>query len=150
MINIKDSSGKIVATKNFATLNPLTDLAHFNISEAAISNYAKVGGRVVLKHVAALVSAYAIYQKQKGTNETFAMMLAGGAYGAANKGIQMSEQADLRSWSMLPHMYSSTAFELNPGTYTVEYQHKDKVQDLGQIKVVKSDQAILVKQRIYQ
>lgn len=150
MINIKDSSGKIVATKNLATLNPLTDLAHFNISENAISNYAKVGGRVVLKHVAALVSAYAIYQKQKGTNETFAMMLAGGAYGAANKGIQMSEQADLRSWSMLPHMYSSTAFELNPGTYTVEYQHKDKVQDLGQIKVVKSDQAILVKQRIYQ
>jgi hypothetical protein len=150
IINIKDSTGKVIATKNLATLNPLTDLAHFNLSENAISNYAKVGGRVVLKHVAALASAYAIYQKQKGTNETFAMMLAGGAYGAANKGIQMSEQADLRSWSMLPHMYSSTAFELAPGTYSVEYKYKDKVQNLGEIKVTKSDQAILVKQRIYQ
>ncbi len=149
-IVIKDSNGQLVASKTLATLNPLSDLAHYTLSENAISNYAKVGGRVVAKHVAALVSAYAIYQKQKGTNETFAMMLAGGTYGAANKGIEMSEQADLRSWSMLPHMYSSTAFELKPGTYTVEYKHLDKVQSLGEIKVVKSDQAILLKERIYQ
>lgn len=149
VINIKDNSGKVVATKTLATLNPLTDLAHYTLSENAVSNYAKVGARVVAKHVAALVSAYLLYQKNKQSNETFAMMLAGGTYGAANKGIELSEQADLRSWSLLPHMYASTAFELKPGTYSVEYQHLDTVQDLGVIKVSKSDQAILVKKRIY-
>lgn len=150
MIVVKDSKGQVVSSKTLATLNPLTDLAHYTLASSAISNYAKVGARVVAKHVAALVSAYALYQKQKATNETFAMMLAGGTYGAANKGIEMSERADLRSWSMLPHMYSSTAFELAPGTYTVEYKYNDTVQNLGQIKVTKSDQAILLKQRIYQ
>ncbi len=150
VINIKDKKGKIVVTKSLATLNPLSDLAHYTLAEDAISNYAKVGGRVVIKHVAALLSAYAIYKKNAATNETFAMLLAGGAYSAANKGIELSEQADLREWSMLPHMYSSTAFELAPGEYTVEYKNQTKTEDLGTIKVTKSDQAIFVKRRIYQ
>lgn len=150
IINIKDKNGKVVATQNLATLNPLSDLAHYSLEENAISNYAKVGTRVAIKHIAALATAYAVYQKSKGTNELFAMTIASGTYGAANKGIEMSEQADLRSWSMLPHMYSSTSFQLPAGTYDVEYQCKDKTERIGNIKVTKSDQAVFVKHRIFQ
>ena len=148
MIIVKDIEGKLVSSKSLVTLNPLTDLAHFTLSEDAIANYSKVGARVVAKHVAALVSAYAIYQKQKNTNETFAMLLASGAYGAANKGIELSERADLRSWTMLPHMYASTAFELKPGIYSVEYKHKEYVQSLGQITIEKNGHTIFLKNRI--
>jgi hypothetical protein len=150
MIIVKDATGKVIAKKNLATLNPLTDFANFNLTENSVSNYAAVGARVAIKHVAALAGAYAIYNNKKGTNETLALMLAGGAYGVANKGIQMSEEADLRSWSILPHMYSLTAFKLKPGTYSVEYEHNKRIQNLGNVTVAESGPATFLKHRIHQ
>lgn len=151
MINIKDSTGKVVATKNLVTVNPLSDLARFTLAENALSNYAKVGTRVALKHVTALVAAYAVYKKSKGYGEALAAVAGSASYTAANKLIEASEEADLRSWSLLPSTYSLTAFsKLQPGNYTVEYLRKGvAAQNLGALVVTKADKPYLFKQRIY-
>lgn len=151
-ITIKDSKGAVVATNKMATFNPLSDLAQYTLSENSVSNYAKVGARVALKHITALTTAYALYAKKKGTNETLAMLAAGAAYSLASKGIEMSEEADLRSWSILPRLYSLATFKLRPGTYSVEYQANKKdaqVHSLGNISVADSGPTTLLKHRIY-
>ncbi len=152
MIVVKDESGKVVQTKNLVTLNPMSDLAHFVLSENALSNYAKVGTRVALKHVAAIAAAYTTYQQTKGkSGETIAFMVASSLYAGANKGIEASEQADIRGWNMLPHMFSTAGFDLKPGTYEFEYKQNESVQSLGKVivgkdKLVKSQ---LLKKRVY-
>jgi hypothetical protein len=135
VINVLDETGNVVATGPLATLNPMTDLASYVLNDEAMGRYAAVGLRVGAKHIAALLSAYALYKKQQPMNEMLAMTVASSAYLLATKGIAMSEEADLRGWNMLPHMYSSAAFDLRPGKYQVEYVNGKTKKMLGSLAV---------------
>jgi hypothetical protein len=143
---VKDEAGKVVLKKSLAIVNPLSDMASNSISGRAISSYAKVGTRVAAKHIVALASAYALYESQKSKNETMAMMLAGTTYAGLNKGIEKSEEADLRSWTLLPDHYSLAMLNLNPGKYHLEYLSNNVTKDLGEIVV--TDRTSLIKRRL--
>jgi hypothetical protein len=149
VVRVKDSKGAVVGMKKLVTLNPLTDMANFNLKQDIVSNYAKVGTRVALKHIAALATAYVAYNKGKDKSEALALLGATSIYSGLNKAIKASEEADLRGWTILPHMYSLTNFSLKPGKYSVEYQHNDKVISLGEVTVTGSE-TNFIKQRIYE
>lgn len=118
---VKDASGKVISKEETALIDPLSEIAFQTLDDKSISDMAKVGARVAGKHLAALGVAYLLYNKQKGSMGDFgAMLLASGSYTAANKGIEMSEKADLRFWATLPSDYRLTSLALKPGTYTVE------------------------------
>lgn len=118
---VKDNSGKVISKEETALLDPLSEIAYQTLDDKAIANMAKVGARVAGKHLAALGVAYLLYNKQKGSMGDFgAMLLASGSYSAANKGIEMSEKADLRFWATLPSDYRLNSLALKPGSYSVE------------------------------
>lgn len=63
------------------------------------------GTRFTAKHIGAMLGAYAIYNGMtagKSNNEAFARLAALASYLSAAKLINISENADLRYWSLLP------------------------------------------------
>lgn len=112
-------NGKTIAQKDLAVVNPLSDLAHVLMDEKSGSTAAKIGARVAGKHIAALFVAYGTYKamRKNGTPDAAALFTAGLTYGASNKAIEVSERADLRSWTLLPHHYRLASLNLKPGTY---------------------------------
>ncbi|OIQ19005.1 MAG: hypothetical protein BM556_06895 [Bacteriovorax sp. MedPE-SWde] len=146
------SKGKVVAEKGFAVVNPLSNLATMTLSEDVLGLYAKVGARVAVKHVAALATSYMIYESNKSKGDFIAMTLASASYAAANKGIEMSEKADLRVWSTLPHNFRLTSLKLPAGQYDVflveNNGKKDSEKQLGTLNV-DAKKTSLVKFRTY-
>lgn len=117
---IKTKDGQVISRIDTVLVDPLSEIASYTLDEESTSNYAKVGARVATKHLAALVAAYLIYEKQKGSSDLVAFALATASYTAANKAIEMSERADLRFWATLPSEYRLTSTKLNPGDYKIE------------------------------
>lgn len=142
---------QVVAQKKLAVVNPLSNLATMTLSEDVASIYSKVGARVAAKHVAALATAYLIYRQNVKTNEFLAMSLATVSYAGANKAIEMSERADLRTWTTLPHNYRLTSLNLSEGEYEVFIKNSgDKAveKSLGKLVVTKNRTSLL-KYRTY-
>ena len=133
---VKDKSGKIKKQKELAVVNPLANLATLIMDEKSFSTKAKIGARLVGKHLAALAAAYGISKKGGA--------LAGSlAYAAATKGIEASERADLRIWSLLPHHFRITSLSLPAGEYQLELERKSgktsTITKLGPVTVKKKN-----------
>lgn len=80
------------------------------------------GSRFAAKHVAAMLGAYGLYTgmvAKSSNNEGLAKFSALATYLAAAKLISISEQADLRFWSLLPSTVSFAPILLPSGTEEV-------------------------------
>ena len=97
---IRDEKDKEVSRAKIYLVNPVSDIAWKTLDNKTSSLNRKIGTRVALKHVAAILAAYRIY---KAKPDAFGKLAAGLSYAAANKGIAASELVDLRFWSTLPH-----------------------------------------------
>lgn len=114
---IKDEKGKTISKVEAPIINPISDIAYFNMQNSKISKYSQIGTRVAAKQMTALVAAYLIYKKE-------GELLASISYALANKGIELSEQADLRAWSTLPNNIRFTSLKLKPGKYNLVIESK--------------------------
>lgn len=118
---VKNDKGEILSKEETALVDPISEIAFHTLDDKSISDMAKVGARVAAKHLAALGAAFLIYNNQKGKlGDMGAMFLASGSYAAANKGIELTEKADLRFWATLPSDYRLMSVNLKPGKYSVE------------------------------
>ena len=109
---IKDEAGKVVKTAKSVIINPISDIAYQTLDNKITATYTKIGARLVVKHIAAILAAY---ETSKKVGEFAASMV----YAASNKAIAASEQADLRFWSTLPHTVRMGHFNLKPGKYSL-------------------------------
>lgn len=113
------NGGKIIHNEP-VLVNPISVIGHFNQEENLTEIKTKTGARFLGKQLVAIGSAYALYQSQKQTmGESMAMLAATATYQIANKGIEASERADLRSWATAPRGIFVSSFALKPGSYKV-------------------------------
>lgn len=87
--------------QELALIHPVSDLARMALEESAMRRLTKVGVRVGIKYIVAIVAAYKVYQSQK-ENNPFAGTLVAAQFFLSTKAILASEAADLRYWSLLP------------------------------------------------
>lgn len=118
---VKNFKGKEVKREKIYLINPVSDIAWQNLDEKTSSLNTKIGTRVALKHVAAILAAYKIY---KAKPDAFGKIAAGLSYAAANKAIAASERVDLRQWTTLPHNMRMGSFYLAPGVYDISIEVK--------------------------
>ncbi len=118
---IKNKEGVIVARKPLSLVAPLGDIAEQAVAEQATSVYKRVGARLAIKHITAIVAAFATYKAMSsGKNASFfAKQAAIIQYLASAKGIENSERADTRFWSSLPSDVWMGKFKLAKGSYQV-------------------------------
>ncbi|MFT6070032.1 MAG: hypothetical protein ACJAT2_002455 [Bacteriovoracaceae bacterium] len=118
---VKKTDGTIVAREPLSLVAPLGDIAEQAVAEQASSLYKRVGARLAIKHIAAIVAAYATYKAMSsGKNASFfAKQAAVIQYLATAKGIEHSERADTRFWSSLPSDVWMGKFKLAKGSYQV-------------------------------
>lgn len=87
-------------------VQPLGDIAQQAVALDAVARYARVGGRLLVKHLGAIAASFASYQAMRKDGDesrnSMALGLATLQYVAAAKAIRQSEQADTRYWSLLP------------------------------------------------
>lgn len=127
-IDLIDKTGKIISSKEATMISPISDVAHESVKEEATSRYLKTGLRVAAKHVAAIFTAYNIYNLTKGKlGELLAKSAAVASYIGAAKVISMSEKADSRHFTTLPDTVRLTEFSAPEG----DYQLKIKVKESG-------------------
>jgi hypothetical protein len=114
---IKNEAGVEIRRENAILMNPLSEIAFQTLDNKIGSTYAKIGARIALKHIAAILAAYVTY---KNTGQNIAgKFLASAMYATANKAIAVSEMADTRYWSTLPHSLRLTKLNLKPGKYGI-------------------------------
>ncbi len=101
---------------NFVLTSPLDEFFQHTVIEEAESLYWKVGTRLALKHLAAIMTSYATYQFLKQSSGDFmAKNAALLQYLALSKAIESSEQADLRQWGTLPKLVEVAIVEKQDG-----------------------------------
>tara|TARA_R110002072_G_scaffold64203_3_gene159447 strand:+ start:56695 stop:58281 length:1587 start_codon:yes stop_codon:yes gene_type:complete len=150
-ILIKDLKGKVVARTNAVLINPLSEIAFNTLDQQMSSVKTKIGLRVASKHIAALAASYIGYRSsvKRGQNEFLASALAGGSYAIANKGIEASEQADLRHWTTLPASVRMARLNIPYGKYKVYLKGALKEFFIEDIEVSKSQKNIFIKKRLF-
>lgn len=116
---VTDSHDKIVAQRPLSVIGPFSDIAYETMNEKQTATYTKIGLRLVSKHVAAILAAYEI-------NKKAGYLAASLAYAASNKGIEASEQVDLRFWSLLPNHITISSLSLPPGRYKLKVEYQDE------------------------
>lgn len=116
---VLDEKGKVLESNPIPVITENGNIARLVLEEDAVYNYVKVGTRVAIKHIVAIVSAMQLYRtlNKGGSNEFFAKTAAMGAYVAASKGIASMEKADTRHWTTLPHSVRISELHLKPGNY---------------------------------
>lgn len=139
--------GKTIKKKQLAVVNPLANLATLIMDEKSFSTKTKIGTRVAGKHIAALFAAYGTYQAtKKKVGDFFAMSAASLAYAGANKAIEASERADLRTWSLLPHHFRVTSLDLPVGEYDILLERLGGPQvtmtKLGKVSLTKENEKV--------
>ncbi len=142
-IIFKDSKGIEVAKTTPTLLNPISDIARKTLSDEETSVMAKTSARVIAKHVAALGTAYFLYQSQAKSSKDLGLFLAGASYAVANKGIEASEHADLRFWATLPSDYRVSSLRLPEGNYSVFIRSNGLDTSKGTLSVSKTDSSFL-------
>ncbi len=129
-------NGKQVVELIAPLLAPLDDMAAQSVEERVFGTYTKTGMRVALKHLSAILAAYALYKKM---GESIAAKWAAvGSYLAAQRAIAATEKADTRFWSTLPKNIRVVDLYLPPGKYQlkVRVEGTDKSSyDLGEVEV---------------
>lgn len=146
-ILIKNAKGEVVSQKPLSLVAPLGDIAEQAVAENAASLYGRMGARLAIKHISAIVAAYATYKalSSSKSNAFFARQAAVFQYIATAKGIEASEKADTRYWSTLPSDVWMGKFKLPVGSYQVfaRVHESGAAKDisLGPLSVKKSDKA---------
>ncbi|MBT7609403.1 MAG: hypothetical protein HN576_06590 [Bacteriovoracaceae bacterium] len=114
---IKDNTGKEVSRQKAVLMNPLSEIAFQSLDNKIGSTHVKIGARIALKHIAAIVAAWIAY---KNAGKSLAgKFIASAMYATANKAIAVSEMADTRYWSTLPHSLRLSKLYLKPGQYGI-------------------------------
>lgn len=113
---VKDAQGKVVKDIKLALVNPLSEISYQNLENKLTGIYTKLGARIALKHMSAILTAYQIYKSSPSAGTKFAASLT---YAAANKVIEESERVDLRFWSLLPSSQYMGSSKLKKGEYKV-------------------------------
>jgi len=156
MILHVQKDGKTVQKQELAVVNPLANLATMMMDERALGMYANIGKRLAIKHAAALFTSYMAYKAaKKKLGDFLAFNSAILTYAAANKGIEASERADLRNWSLLPHHYRLTSLDLPPGNYNLLLEKKTAqgsvMKNLGSVALTKESKKLakMVSYRAY-
>lgn len=121
---IKDEAGKTVNTLTLPVVNPMGDIAQEAVLEDSSTKYKKLGSRLVLKHLTAIMASYATYKALKNSGKAgfLAKQAAVLQYLAASKGIEASEKADVRYWSSLPMSVRFADVYIPEGSFTGEIQ----------------------------
>lgn len=133
-------------------INPMGDIAHEAILEDSSSKYKKLGSRLVLKHLTAIMASYATYKALKNSGKAgfLAKQAAVLQYLAASKGIEASEKADVRYWSTLPATIRFVDMEVPEGDYQAsvrELKGREVVKSLSLGGVKASKRKVLLSKR---
>lgn len=145
----KDSTG---VNLSIPVINPMGDIAHEAILEDSSSKYKKLGSRLVIKHLTAIMASYATYKalKNSGKASFLAKQAAVLQYLAASKGIEASEKADIRYWSTLPATIRFADISVPAGNYQLtlkELKGSNVVKNLSLGSVEAGKQKTLVIKR---
>src|SRR5690606_14570914 len=112
---VSDLNGKEILKEEIVLINPISEIAKANFEDSKTGTYTRIGTRVALKHVAAIIAAYSVYKNQPNA---LGQTLAFASYYAASRAIKSSEEADLRFWSTLPSNIRMSSFSLPKGEYS--------------------------------
>lgn len=110
---------------------PLGDLALQSMQEQTSYLYKKIGVKIALKHIAAILAAYATYKAMSSMNgdgngsDFIARAAAIAQYAASSKAIKASESADIRCWTTLPNNIYMSDFNLPVGEYILYTREKN-------------------------
>lgn len=114
---------KVELSETPIVLSPIDQIASQSVIFDSGKKYGKIGTRLALKHLTAIVASYGTYVAMKGSNKGNDYLAKSAAviqYAAASRGIAASEKADLRYWSTLPQDVLLAEFYLDPGQYSIE------------------------------
>lgn len=147
-LNILDSSGAVVQSRDLALINPLGDIAEEAVFEQSAWTYTRVGFRLATKHATAIAASFATYKAlgggKSGDNNFLAKNAALIQYIGAAKVIEESEKADTRNWSTLPNEIRLVDMDLLPGNYRLEIMLSPTEKlSLGDIAVTLSETPLL-------
>lgn len=120
VIEIFKKSGELVQSVPLALVTPLSDIAEEAVAEGSALRYLKTGVRVGLKHLTAILAAYATYKALEPNSKFFAKSAAVIEYIGASKAIAATEKADVRYWATLPNEIRIAQTFLPPGEYEVK------------------------------
>lgn len=149
---IKKDGKKVKKFKPYL-VNPMSDIAKEALEENALALKVRLGTRLAVKYTSAIISAIGAYKaaKSNGAPKLAAELAASSLFALSIKGIEYSEEADLRNWRSLPANIYSTSFQLTPGDYELFYQD-DNDKKSGQSKLesfkVTKDRTRLIHSRI--
>lgn len=149
-------SFKIIATRksdskqftfDSVVAEPVNDIAYLNVERRSSSVAVKTAIRVGAKQLAAVLGAIAVYRK--APDPEWIKILAGTAsYVTAKKIIDISEEADIRAWNLLPREIQIAEFKLEPGTYTLRAEGAKPI-DLGSLEIKDPKTPNIVRARIF-
>lgn len=150
-ILVKDEKGKIVAKSKAVIVNPLSEIAYNTLDQQMGAVKTKIGTRVAAKHVTALAAAFITYRSsvKRGQKEFLASAIAGASYAIANKGIEASEQADLRHWTTLPNVIRLSRLKVKPGKYKVYVKSPLGEKFISDVTVTSKDRSTFIKKRLF-
>ena len=115
------------------------DISRQAIAEDSVSRYGRVGLRVIMKHLTAIVASYGTYKLIAKEDDATSKFLARNAaviqYLAASRGIAETEKADTRHWSSLPQSVRLIDLQLPPGEYSMRLESGARVIHLDKLVV---------------
>ena len=120
VVIVKDQEGNIVEKRNLVLTGPVDNIAEEAIALTSSRLYGKLGFRLAIKYLAAIVASYATYSLlvgEENDNDFLAKNAAVIQYMAAAKAIAKSEKADIRYWTTLPKSLWFLDMSLKKGDY---------------------------------
>lgn len=146
-LEVLNDSGVEIFQGTLPLVHPLGQVSKQAIAENSWSRFTRVGLRVALKHVAAIVASYGTYRMLLREGDDSSRFMARNAavlqYIAASRGIAASERADTRHWTSLPAGVRIVDFFAPEGKYQLKLKAPNRVVDLGPLKVEREDGKIL-------
>jgi hypothetical protein len=135
-LKVVSMDGKFQKKIKVINVAPLNEIANQSLDEKISSISTKTGVRVAGKHLSALLASYTLYNSQKEKlGDLFAMGAAILSYQAANRAIQLSESADLRSWQTLPDSIRFGRIKLPVGIYKIILEQGEKEIELSTFQI---------------
>ncbi len=143
-----ESGEKLITSDSFTLYGALNDIEFLQANERASNSYAKVGAKVAIKHIVAIIAAFKTYDHiKKSSGELFAKPAAFTQYILSAKAIAASEKADVRHWTTLPAALRTSSSSLAPGKYKVKLKtdtgaKSSVLVELGSIEVTKEPRQV--------
>jgi len=148
-IEFYDEDGKkLITSSEFTLYGALNDIEFLQANERASNSYKKVGTKIAIKHIIAIIAAFKTYDHiKKSSGELFAKPAAFTQYILSAKAIAASEKADVRHWTTLPSLLRTSSNALPPGKYTVKLNKSAGAKgsvlvELGKIEVTKESRQV--------